>query len=266
MKKFLLTTTALTMVVAAFLPTSFANSNAGGTLWIATDTKGTAASATTDTTGYAIGETTITLAIAGTGTILTGDMITFAGDSREYRVITGDTDVSDAGSITIAEPGLQTAIAASAVAITIAGNVNPSEQASDLTLAQYAALTWTQVNAMGNHGEIGSSTNILTYDTWDTVVIQKAEGMTDAGSPDIEVARLPADYGQMALRIGAAVRNRNYAFKIIRDDASATGTPSLIYNRGLITGPKLPLGRNEDFDLEIFTLGLQQLPERVDAT
>lgn len=86
---------------------------------IGTHTAGTASSATTDNAGYAAGATTITLASAGTGTILVGDVISFAGDSNKYVVTSGDADVSGGGTITIATPGLQTAIASSATAITV---------------------------------------------------------------------------------------------------------------------------------------------------
>jgi len=85
-------------------------------------TAGTGASATTDATGYAIGSTTITLASAGTGTILTGDAITFAGDATKYIVVTGDADVSDGGTVVIQEPGLKQAIPASATAITVSAS------------------------------------------------------------------------------------------------------------------------------------------------
>jgi hypothetical protein len=82
-------------------------------------TKGTGSSATTDNAGYAVGDTVITLASAGTGTILAGDIITFAGDSNKYVVASGDADVSNGGTITLAEPGLKVAIAASTTAITV---------------------------------------------------------------------------------------------------------------------------------------------------
>ena len=137
------------------------------------------------------------------------------------------------------------------------GSSTPLAQDSDLTQTQYEGLFWTQVKAVGNHGESGSSTNILTYDTWDSDVAQKAKGLTNAGDPEIELARLPTDAGQTALR-AAALLNNNFAFKVVRNDAPAGGTPTIIYNRGLVTGPKRPNGRNEDFDLEMFTLGLQQ--------
>ena len=89
---------------------------------IVNHTKGTAASATTDTAGYAVGDTVITLASAGTGTILQGDSITFAGDSEQYNVISGDADVSGGGTITLAAPGLRQAIPGSATDITVVGS------------------------------------------------------------------------------------------------------------------------------------------------
>lgn len=84
-----------------------------------THVAGTGASATTNAAGYAVGTTAITLASAGTGTILAGDVITFAGDTNKYVVAIGDADVSNGGSITLAEPGLRKAIPASATAITV---------------------------------------------------------------------------------------------------------------------------------------------------
>jgi len=82
-------------------------------------TAGTAASATTDNAGYAVGDTVITLASAGTGTILAGDVITFAGDTNKYVVVSGDADVSGGGTITLQEPGLRVAMSAATKAITM---------------------------------------------------------------------------------------------------------------------------------------------------
>lgn len=85
-------------------------------------TKGTAAGATTNAAGYAIGATVITLASAGTGTIKQGDVLAFTGDNNRYVVASGDTDVSNGGSITLAAPGLRQAIPAAATGITLAAN------------------------------------------------------------------------------------------------------------------------------------------------
>lgn len=86
---------------------------------ITSATAGTASSATTNNAGYAVGATVLTLASAGTGTILAGDVISFAGDSNYYVVTSGDADVSNGGTITIAEPGLKVAMSAATKAITV---------------------------------------------------------------------------------------------------------------------------------------------------
>ncbi|MCI8210758.1 P22 coat - protein 5 family protein [Pseudomonas sp. S25] len=80
---------------------------------------GSAAAATTNTTGYAVGATAITLASAGTGGVLAGDIISFAGDNSKYVVAAGDADVSNGGVITLASPGLRKAIPAAATAVTV---------------------------------------------------------------------------------------------------------------------------------------------------
>ena len=81
-------------------------------------TAGTASGATTDTAGYSVDDTSITLASAGTGTLLEGDIITFAGDDQTYVISTGDADVSGGGTIVI-DPGLKVAITTAATAITL---------------------------------------------------------------------------------------------------------------------------------------------------
>lgn len=167
-------------------------------------------------------------------------------------------------------------ISASVVAMALAAFANSNAggkvyicttaQASDLDQTGYEALTWVEIKGIGSHGETGSSTNILTYDTWDTTVALKAKGITDAGSPEIEVARISTDAGQDALRAAAAT-NLNYAFKMVKNDKlTGGGTGTVLYNRGLVAGPKRPHGRNEDFDLEVFTLALQQVEIVVDPT
>lgn len=133
-------------------------------------------------------------------------------------------------------------------------------QASDLTATAYAGLTWVLVGGVGKIGETGTTTNMLNYNTWDTTVMQKAKGVSDAGNPEIEVARDPADAGQTILRT-IADTNLNYAFKIERNDkpnTNAGSKPTTVYNRGLVAGPRTPNGQVEDFDLEIYTLALQQ--------
>lgn len=131
--------------------------------------------------------------------------------------------------------------------------------------AAYALLTWVEVKGVGNVGEMGTATNILSYPTWGDDVTRKQKGMSNAGDPTVEVARDAADAGQDLLRTQARTKLK-YAFKILRDDAPEVGgTGTIIYNWGLVTGPTRPMGENEDFDVEVFTLGLSALETVVDA-
>lgn len=86
---------------------------------IQSKTAGTASGATTNNAGYAVGATVLTLASAGTGTLTAGESVTFAGDSNIYQIVSGDADVSNGGTITIAEPGLRVAMSAATKAITV---------------------------------------------------------------------------------------------------------------------------------------------------
>jgi hypothetical protein len=122
---------------------------------------GTAANATTNTAGYAKGATTITLASAGTGTIIAGDFISFAGDSRSYRVVTGDADVSGGGTVVIAEPGLQEAIPAAATAITVN---RPSSGAStrNIAFSRDAMALAARAPALPEGGDLAMDRMLLT--------------------------------------------------------------------------------------------------------
>lgn len=89
--------------------------------------KGTGASYLVNDADLAIGDTVIA-ADGGTGTILAGDVVTFAGDTNKYVV----TSALAGGSFTIAAPGLRVAVADNA-AITVgdsySGNVAFSRSA-----------------------------------------------------------------------------------------------------------------------------------------
>lgn len=89
---------------------------------ITAQTKGTGAGYTTTTAGFAVGTTDIPL-ITGTGTVLAGDTVTFAGDTNKYVVAVG---VAAPGTITLAAPGLRQAITAAATAMTIGNSATPN--------------------------------------------------------------------------------------------------------------------------------------------
>lgn len=124
---------------------------------IKTSTAGTAASATTNTAGYAVGATVITLASAGTGTLVAGDVITFAGDTNKYVVASGDADVSNGGTFTLAAPGLRKAIAASATAITVV-----AAAARNMAFDRSAICVATRAPALPPQGDSAVDRQIIT--------------------------------------------------------------------------------------------------------
>ena len=120
-------------------------------------TVGTAAGATTNAAGYAIGATTLTLAAAGTGTILAGDVVTFAGDTNKYVVVTGDADVSNGGTIVIAEPGLRVAMSAATKAITVV-----AAAARNMLFHRNAIALATRIPARPEEGDLADDSMIVT--------------------------------------------------------------------------------------------------------
>ena len=138
-------------------------------------------------------------------------------------------------------------------------------QNSDLTASAYAALTWVQVGKVGNIGDFGSDSTINNYNTLDEPVQQKQKGVSNAGDPELEVASVADDDGQVILRtFGDPLNVNNMAIKIERNDAPQGMTNTIFYSRGVVSGPLYPGGGSDDFDLEKFKIGLNQLPIRVD--
>lgn len=146
---------------------------------VASVTKGTGASYTSDTAGYAVGARSITL-ITGTGTVLEGDIVTFAGDTNKYIVKTG---VAAAGTIELAAPGLRQAIPTSATAMTIVAT-----SVRNIAFSQSAIVLATRAPALPSNGD--SAVDRMT-------VTDPRSGIS------FEVAMYP-QYRQMQYEVSAA--------------------------------------------------------------
>lgn len=120
---------------------------------VGVNVKGTGSAYTTNTAGYAVGATVITL-ITGSGTVLAGDVVTFAGDTNKYVVETG---AAAAGPITLAAPGLRVAIPTAATAMTIGNNYtgNVGFSRSSLILA-------TRAPALPDGGDMAVDRTLVT--------------------------------------------------------------------------------------------------------
>ncbi len=138
---------------------NFAVRYSGG---VVAHTKGTASGATTDNAGYAAGIGTFALASAGTGTLLSGDVITFAGDSNKYVVKTGDADVSNGGSLIINNPGILVAMSAATKAITVGNNYTGNYAFSRSAVVLAARAPATPVDANGRSLDSADDQMMLT--------------------------------------------------------------------------------------------------------
>jgi hypothetical protein len=119
---------------------------------VATVTKGTGAGyLVNNVAGYAIGATSIALD-TGTGTVLAGDYVTFAGDTNKYLVATALTG----GVVVLAAPGLRQTLADN-VAMTVGNNftANPFFDRSAIVLA-------TRVPARPEEGDMADDVTIIT--------------------------------------------------------------------------------------------------------
>jgi hypothetical protein len=106
----------------------------------------------TDGSAYAKGATSIT--VTGTGGLLAGDVITFAGDTNQYVVVNA---VAAAGTLQIAAPGLQKALPASAKAITVVAAAT-----RNMFFARSALQLATRAPALPDGGDAAVDRHIIT--------------------------------------------------------------------------------------------------------
>ena len=120
--------------------------------------------------------------------------------------------------------------------------------------AAASSLTYVQISKVGQLGQFGYKTNMISYKVFDRLLDLKAKGSTDGGSLTIECATDKNDAGQQAATIAAnpGVAD-NFAFKITYANGDVD------YVRGPIGGPESKGGNNESFRVSVFTVGVNQL-------
>lgn len=119
---------------------------------IGTVTKGTGASyLVNNASGYAVGDTAITLD-TGSGTILAGDVITFAGDTNKYVVKTALAS----NVVTIQAPGLRQTLADN-VAVTVGNNFAPN-----VGFSRNAVVLATRLPAIPMEGDMAIDREVVT--------------------------------------------------------------------------------------------------------
>ena len=122
---------------------------------IVTNVAGDAANYVTDTgSTYAIGTTTIHVD-TGTGAVLAGDVVTFAGDTNKYIAATGFTGDGDS-DLVIAAPGLRETLA-DGVALTVVAAASRS-----MGFARSAIALATRVPALPEQGDSATDRMIIS--------------------------------------------------------------------------------------------------------
>lgn len=104
--------------------------------------------------GYAIGDTTVHVD-TGTGTILAGDVVTFAGDTNKYVVATGFAGDGD-GDIVLAAPGLRQTLA-DGVAMTIGNNFT-----ANMGFTRNSILLATRLPELPEEGDLALDRIVIT--------------------------------------------------------------------------------------------------------
>lgn len=125
---------------------------------VVSHTAGTAnATAAINSAGYAVGATTLTLgAPYGTGTFVTGDIITHARDTgTKYVIKTGDADISNGGTVVLNDPGIKTAITTASSIITTTASYT-----ANVAFSRSAVLLATRLPEMGD--DLANGTLIVT--------------------------------------------------------------------------------------------------------
>jgi len=117
-----------------------------------THVNGTGTGYLLDDASSAIGDTSLVLD-TGSGTVLAGDVVTFAGDTNKYLVTTG---VAAPGTIVIAAPGLKVALADSA-AMTIG-----ADYAANMCFSRSAIVLLARAPALPEEGDMADDRQIIT--------------------------------------------------------------------------------------------------------
>lgn len=117
-----------------------------------------------------------------------------------------------------------------------------------------AGLEYVVVGGVGSVGAYGYDTNMVSYNELNEPISTQQKGVTNGGTPAIECARDDADEGQIAMRAaGDPLVTDSYVIRVTNQDGSVD------YLRGPVSGPNNQGGRSEDFDLDQYTVAVNQI-------
>lgn len=116
------------------------------------------------------------------------------------------------------------------------GDAAIDDQDEDFAAADFDAVEWTEVKGWVTMGASGDAATLVTSDQIANSRTKKAKGTRNAGSMENVFDTVKDDPGQIAM-IAAEATQLNYPFRIVYNDAPATGvspTPSESLFIGLV--------------------------------
>lgn len=134
------------------------------------------------------------------------------------------------------------------------------------TTAEFAALTWVEVDPVESLGDFGDEASAVTFSGLKDGRIRKLKGARDAGDLAVVVGHNPTQTGQVQM-ITAEGTKFNYGFKVeIPDAPSELYTNSIFYFRGKVMSKRMGVGGNGDVTKRTFNVGVDsQIYEALSA-
>lgn len=115
---------------------------------------------------------------------------------------------------------------------------------------------WVEVEEVEEYGEIGDSSEEITFTAIGNRRVRKLKGPKNAGTQTVTVGRDPLDDGQEEL-IDAEATDYNYAFKIELADAQTPNhSDSVLYYAGLVMSKPTNLGNVSAVTRRTFNIGI----------
>lgn len=130
------------------------------------------------------------------------------------------------------------------------------DQDDDFVEADFSAVEWTEVKGWVTMGAVGDTASLVTSDQIGNSRTKKAKGVRNAGSMENTFDTVKDDAGQLAM-IAAEQTDDNYAFRIVYNDAPASGsapTPSESLFVGLVMSQSRSGGGANDPRRRTFTV------------
>jgi hypothetical protein len=115
---------------------------------------------------------------------------------------------------------------------------------------------WIEVEEVEDLGELGDTSESITFTALANARVRKLKGPRDAGTQTIAVGRDPLDDGQEAF-IAAEKTKFDFPVKIVLADArTANYSNSILYYAGMVQGAPTNLGNVSNVVRRTFTVGI----------